>query len=65
MTKNQECLEAILGHLTKLILLTENGDIDELERLTNIACTVSAQLLAAENGYEEIDDDEGDDDVSE
>ena len=61
MTKNQECLEAILGHLTKLILLTENGDIEELEKLTNVACTVSAQLLAAETNYEEI----GDDDVSE
>lgn len=48
MTKNQENLEAILGHLTKLILLTENGEEKGLERLVNMATSVSAQLLAEE-----------------
>lgn len=48
MTKNQECLESILGHLTKMILLTENGDEKGLEKLINMSTSVSAQLLAEE-----------------
>ena len=56
MIKNQECLESILGHLTKLILLTETGNVKELEKLVDMATSVSAQLLATDK-YTGDDDD--------
>lgn len=44
---NQICLEKILRHLTKLILLTECDDTKELCKLVSLATEVSAQLSVA------------------
>lgn len=56
---NQKCLENILCHLTKLVILTEPDEIDDLKKLVKISTSVSAQLLGVtqkENG-EYIDED--------
>lgn len=56
---NQKCLENILCHLTKLVILTEHDEIDDLKKLVKMSTSVSAQLLDVnqkENG-EYIDED--------
>lgn len=42
---NQKCLENILFHLTKMIILTEHDKIDNLKQLVKMSTSVSAQLL--------------------
>ncbi len=42
---NQKCLENILCHLTKMIILTEHDEIDNLKQLIKMSASVSAQLL--------------------
>lgn len=42
---NQKCLENILCHLTKMIILTEHDEIDNLKQLIKMSTSVSAQLL--------------------
>lgn len=46
MEINKKCLEEILQHITKLIHLTDHNDIKILSKLTNMATSISAQLLA-------------------
>ena len=46
MNTNKECLEKILCHITKLVCLTEFGEIKELNKLVDMATSTSAQLLA-------------------
>lgn len=41
---NQECLEKILSHLTKLICITEFENMKDLQKLVDMAMSVSAQL---------------------
>jgi hypothetical protein len=66
MSNNENLMESILAHLTKLILLTENGDEDSIKKLVNMACEVSNQIIKIENreyNYEESDqEDESDED---
>ena len=45
---NRQCMEKILSHLTKLICLTEFGDLKELSKYIDMSTSVSAQLLAIE-----------------
>lgn len=42
---NQKCLENILCHLTKMVVLTEHDEIDDLKKLVKMSTSVSAQLL--------------------
>lgn len=42
---NQRCLEDILCHLTKMVVLTEHDEIDDLKKLIKMSTSVSAQLL--------------------
>lgn len=42
---NQKCLENILCHLTKMVVLTEHDEIDDLKQLVKMSTSVSAQLL--------------------
>lgn len=42
---NQKCLENILCHLTKMIILTEHDEIDNLKQLVKMSTSASAQLL--------------------
>ena len=42
----QQCMEKILSHLTKLICLTEFGESKELSRYVDMSTSVSAQLIA-------------------
>lgn len=42
---NQKCLEDILCHLTKMVVLTEHDEIDDLKQLVKMSTSVSAQLL--------------------
>ncbi len=56
---NQRCLENILCHLTKMVVLTEHDEIDDLKQLVKMSTSVSAQLLGVtqkENG-ECVDED--------
>ena len=50
---NKQCMEKILCHLTKLICLTEFGEIKELSKLVGMATSVSAQLNVTNNPDEE------------
>lgn len=43
---NKQCMEKILCHLTKLICLTEFGEVKELQKYVDMSTSVSAQLLA-------------------
>ena len=55
----QRCLENILCHLTKMVVLTEHDEIDDLKQLVKMSTSVSAQLLGVtqtENG-ECVDED--------
>ena len=47
---NGNLMESILAHLRKLILLTELGDEEKLNKLVNMSCEVSNQLIRIENG---------------
>lgn len=61
MNVNKQCLEKILTHLTKLINLTEFENIKDLNKLVNMAISVSAQLLSTTEDIEEeieLDEDE-------
>lgn len=58
---NQRCLEDILCHLTKMVVLTEHDEIDDLKQLVKMSTSISAQLLGVtrqeenkntENNYE-------------
>lgn len=49
MSNNEKIMESILAHLKKLILLTENGDEEQIEKLVNNACEVSNQLIKIKN----------------
>ena len=51
---NKQCLEKILCHLTKLICMTEFGEIKELSKLVDMATSVSAQLNVTNNPNEEV-----------
>lgn len=42
---NQRCLEDILCHLTKMVVLTEHDEIDDLKQLAKMSTSISAQLL--------------------
>lgn len=42
---NQKCLENILCHLTKMVILTEHDEIDDLKQFVKMSISVSAQLL--------------------
>lgn len=42
---NQKCLENILCHLTKMVVMTEHDEIDDLKQLVKMSTSVSAQLL--------------------
>lgn len=46
---NKICLEKILSHLTKLISAIEFENMKELQKLVDMATSVSAQLLAIDN----------------
>jgi hypothetical protein len=50
MNNNKNLMESILTHLRKLIILTENGDEDQIQKLVNSACEVSNQLIRIEKG---------------
>ena len=64
---NQKCLENILCHLTKMVVLTEHDEIDDLKQLIKMSTSVSAQLLGVarqegneniENNYESLNDED-------
>lgn len=61
---NQKCLENILCHLTKMVVLTEHDEIDDLKQLTKMSTSVSAQLLGVTR-QEGNTDSEDDDNVCE
>lgn len=42
---NQRCLEDILCHLTKMVVLTEHDETDRLKNLVKMSTSISAQLL--------------------
>ena len=64
MSNNEKLMDCILTHLKKLIILTENGDEEQLEKLVQMACEVSNQLIRIEN-REYIDRSSYDDDFDE
>lgn len=64
---NQRCLENILCHLTKMVVLTEHDEIDDLKQLVKMSTSVSAQLLGVtrqegnsdtKNNYEVLNDED-------
>lgn len=65
---NQKCLEDILYHLTKMVVLTEHDEIDDLKKLVKMSTSVSAQLLGVtrqEGNTDSEDDDYLNDNVCE
>ena len=50
MSNNKNLMEAVLARLKTLIVIMEPGEVDELEKLVNMACDVSNQLIRIENG---------------
>lgn len=60
---NQRCLEDILCHLTKMVILTEHDEIDDLKQLVKMSTSVSAQLLGVtrQEGIETVEDDNDND----
>lgn len=50
MSNNESLMESILTQIRKLILLTEPGEEEKLEKLVNMACEVSNQIVRIENG---------------
>lgn len=57
---NQKCLEDILCHLTKMVVLTEHDEIDDLKKLIKMSTSVSAQLLGVtkQKGNTDSEDDD-------
>lgn len=57
---NQKCLENILCYLTKMVILTEHDEIDDLKQLVKMSTSVSAQLLGVtrQEGIETIENDD-------
>lgn len=55
---NKQCLEKILCHLTKFICMTEIGETKELSKYVDMATSVSAQLLAVDEGNIKESEDE-------
>lgn len=64
---NQKCLENILCHLTKMVILTEHDEIDDLKHLVKMSTSVSSQLLGVtrqeknyiiENNYKILNDED-------
>lgn len=64
---NQRCLEDILCHLTKMVVLTEHDEIERLKHLVKMSTSVSAQLLGVtrqdeykdvENNYESLNNED-------
>ena len=65
---NQRCLEDILCHLTKMVVLTEHDEIDDLKKLVKMSTSVSTQLLGVtrqEENANSTDNDNLDDNVCE
>lgn len=52
---NQTCLEKILSHLTKLICVTEFENMKDLQKLVDMATSVSAQLNVTKETMENED----------
>ena len=50
MSNNKHLMEAILARLKSLIVMMEPGETEQLEKLVNMACEVSNQLIRIENG---------------
>lgn len=44
MNENKQCLQAMLNHITALVCLMEYEDIGGMEKLVNMAISLSAQL---------------------
>lgn len=73
MSNNRNLMEAILAKIKSLILMMEPGEVDELNRLVNMACEVSNQLVRIENGecinnvsdYDDESDDEDNEETEE
>lgn len=68
MNNNEDLMNSILVHLRKLILLTSNGEEDQIQKLVNSACEVSNQLIRIEKKAcvgEEYDESEDSDEYSE
>ena len=59
---NQKCLENILCHLTKMVVLTEHDEIDYLKQLVKMSTSVSAQLLGVTRQEENNDTENNDKD---
>lgn len=57
---NQRCLENILCHLTKMVVLTEHDEIDDLKKLVKMSTSVSAQLLGVTRQEENADSEDND-----
>lgn len=57
---NQKCLENILCHLAKMVVLTEHDEIDDLKHLVKMSTSVSAQLLGViqegNNEYTDVEE---------
>ena len=51
---NQTCLENILSHLTKLICITEFENMKDLQKLVDMATSVSAQLNVTNTSDESV-----------
>lgn len=63
MSNNKNLMEAILAKIKSFILMMEPGEVEQLERLVNMACEVSNQLIRIENGElnnEESENEESD-----
>lgn len=56
MDTNKKCMENILLYLSVLITTSEYNGLDELERLVDMATSVSAQLLVSDEEYEESEE---------
>ena len=49
MSNNKNLMEAILARLKSLIVMMEPDETEQLEKLVNMACEVSNQLVRIEN----------------
>lgn len=50
MSNNKNLMEAILARLKTLIVMMEPGEEEKLEKLVNMTCEVSNQIVRIENG---------------
>ncbi len=53
---NKQCMEKILTHLTKLIVLMEYEDIKTMQKLVDMSVAISTQLIEIENCGEEYEE---------